>query len=107
MKEIWLRSEGANDPARVDMRRSSGLVGAWWLVYLLSGFAGRVAMNTSGGAEGIDALKRATIAVIVTDLFTILSGLLAFLLVARIIGMQMKMAEDDPGADEPEPPSPF
>lgn len=92
-RELWHRSANQNADSTVPAD-SPPLVAAWWLVYLVGGVVGRIAAKESG--ETLEALISATRWTMLSSLVTLVSAVLAFLLVRTLKQMQARWSE---GAD--------
>jgi hypothetical protein len=85
MVEVWKGSDPENirfrDPAAA---RGSMLVGFWWALFIIMGFAGRVAAQSWGETPSLDSLIATTWASVVSSVITLPAGLLAILLVRAV-----------------------
>ena len=89
MKEIWRASA---DPSNWQGVRRSTLLPWWWLCWLIWNVASSIAARMSLGAEEIDDLMTANVAIQVSDLLTLPVCLLFLVIMRRIISLQTEHA---------------
>lgn len=91
MKEIW---QASSDPMDWPDQRTPGLMPAWWALWLISGFAGRVLNRLSSQAESIAELKFAiTMGMVSGGLYVALCVVFVTLM-ARISQLQIDALEN-------------
>jgi hypothetical protein len=89
MKEIWQASQRDDDP-QVPWNASDvpGLVGWWWGAYLASTIAGAVSSSFARDAHDPAAVITSAWISVVSDSLTVVSALLALLLVRQLARLQ-------------------
>lgn len=78
VKEIWQASEP------VDQRSSTALLKWWWGFWLTSNLLGQIAAGMMDGAKTLDALSRATWAILLAECVGLLSAWLALRVVMEV-----------------------
>lgn len=86
MKEIW---QASHDPGHWQVQPGSPLVGWWWGLWLLSGFAGQLSMRLAIMGNTIDDLIRNAWVSIATDVIGIIVTVVAIVLIKRITRAQV------------------
>ena len=89
--ELFRRSENSNIHG-IYSRATPPLFGFWWAFYILRNFMGRI-LGTSaiGETPSIEQLQNATTMGIVANMFDIVAGILALLVVTKITNIQQAM----------------
>lgn len=77
MKEIFRR-------ANRDDQMESNILPLWWLLWITSAFAARIAMKMTFNSDGYDSLLASTVAYMVSDAIDVVLAFVALLLVQRI-----------------------
>jgi len=91
MKEIWQGSNPATMPGETENpwpRPSLALIGWWWALFLIMGFAGQISFRLAANAKSIEELVAASWVDIGDCLITVLAALLAILVVRRVTANQ-------------------
>lgn len=88
MKDLSVRSAQRNEHDGTMAAGTTTLVGLWWFAHLASGIAGRVFFRQALGADEVQGFITLTQAGLVTDAATILSGVLALVMVRGITRSQ-------------------
>ena len=103
MKELWLRSaeRPAADRTETPMfktleEKAPSLIGWWWGVWLISGILGRVVMSEARSAKSLPELITMSWTLIGSDLFGIVSALLAISVVRGIDRLQGGVSASGP-----------
>src|SRR5688572_28239048 len=82
--ELWRKSELQNARDPIGGLSRPGIIGVWWVVYLVQGFAGRAFATTVKSATTLDQLVTATDVGIVADVIGVASCILAIVVVRGI-----------------------
>lgn len=85
MKEIWKVS---TNPSDWNNAEGASLLGIWWALWLISGFAGHISFRMALQADSISALQSSTGASIVSEFIDIPLILVAISLVSAIFAKQ-------------------
>jgi hypothetical protein len=83
VKELWLRSADMNMEPVVRERPAPSLISRWWGAWILSALVGWILLREFSG-ETAEELIQSTWVGMLDDLMTILTGVLAILIVRRI-----------------------
>lgn len=94
-RDIWTAStqrapDGSWRPAR------TGIITAWWFVWILSLIVDRVASQVYSGAEVPDAVQDSALDMAVATTLDVAAAVLAILFVRRLTAMQHRMATQGP-----------
>jgi hypothetical protein len=92
--DIWRESDPAAPPTSYDSRQRPlpGILLAWWSLFLISGFAGRLASGAERGAESVDRFQNVAIGWLLADSSSAAAGVLALLVVRRTTARQEERA---------------
>lgn len=94
-REIWTAStqrapDGSWRPAR------TGIITAWWLLWILGLIVDRVASGMYSGAEVPDAVQDSALAMTFATTLDVAAAVLAILFVRKLTSMQHRMATEGP-----------
>lgn len=111
VREMWVKSDPGGDfrqgyDERGLASKSAALVGVWWAAWLISNFVDRFYGRLAWDAETPDQLSSVASLGVASDLLTIVSAALAFLVVKAIDAMQEEKAARLRLSAWPEPPPP-
>jgi len=90
--ELWRRSELKNIRDPIGGLSATPLVAAWWIVYLIDGGLGRIALGMGRRAQTAQDLIGATDMSIFVDVIAIVSAILAFVVVKGIDRFQREFS---------------
>lgn len=94
--DIWRGSDSAL-PAHASNswynRPTPVLLAWWWAAFLVTNFVSRIAQRLSLSAEELPELRRGTVAYLIADAVSVVAGLLAIRVVARLTERQEARAE--------------
>lgn len=104
MRQTWNVSA---DPLGDPNRSASDLVVAWWIIFLISDWAGRAAFRLAMKAEEVSQLQTSNTFSLISDGVNIFATITAYLLVKKITGLQIQnfagRSSVSSGPLEPEP----
>lgn len=100
MKELWQASQ---DPRSHFVQDVSPVLPTWWALWILNGIIGQISIRLKLNAEGIEALKTATVIDIVSATAGIALGLAALKLVRGIDTHFARLDEPPPIPKSPDP----
>jgi len=87
MKELWNRSENANEDDD-EPNVTPSVIPLWWASWIISGFIGRLMFRQSMSADDLSSFLVSTKTGMINDSATILAGVLALIMVSHIHGRQ-------------------
>jgi hypothetical protein len=93
MREIWDGSEHTA-PTLEQEGDSHTLLGIWWALWLLSGFAGRLSNRLFGDAQTVEQFQTATAVNVAVTVLFLASAVAALLVVQCVNGRQQAQGED-------------
>lgn len=96
MYEIWNENMAVltrMDPGLSRLNNGKALIAAWWTFWLLAGVMDRVEWQITKNAVSMETLFSATIVGIIATVLTIIAGLLAVMVVQRVMAMEKELYE--------------
>jgi hypothetical protein len=91
--ELYRRSELANQRDPIGGLSQPVIVGVWWLFWIVRAFFGRFSFSMTRSAKTIEELIRATDYQIIDDVFTIVTGVLAIIIIRNIDRFQTEFTK--------------
>lgn len=90
MEEIWQKSIAHITYFKPDnnLNPNSTFIGIWWIVLLISNFAGNITSRLFGNGENIDELMQASIANMAFNFLVIISALLAIYVINKVSNIE-------------------
>ncbi|EPH45263.1 DUF4328 domain-containing protein [Streptomyces aurantiacus] len=88
---------GPPQPAGWEVQPKRTLLNAWWTLWLCTGIFGQIASRQYANAEEPEAIKRAVVSLMASDVLNIAAAVVAILFVRRLTAMQDAKARTGPG----------
>jgi hypothetical protein len=98
IRELWMRSEAENQESYIRTEEGPGILHYWWAGWLVMVLFGRLLTSgpMDGGASSTARLETVTTMVLVHDLVSLVTTILAIIIVYRIAGFQTEWKFEPP-----------